>query len=168
MTSLAMFLALVSAGIPAVGSHCSDHEQIIFSCKIEKSSKIVSLCASKPLAIAGGNLVYRFGPVGKVELEFPSSPTDSIRQFRFAHTFRYQSDRTDVSFANGSFRYSVFDYYDEDEDPKHFRGVSVSGADGQGSETLLLCDNPVISNLKILEDVVPCDADDALMSCSPP
>jgi hypothetical protein len=168
MTSLAMFLALVSAGIPAGESHCSDHEQIVFSCKIAKSSKVVSLCASRPFSKVEGNLAYRFGPVGKVELEFPSSPTDSIRQFRFAHYFRYQTDRTDVSFINGSFRYSVFDDYDEDEDPKKSRGVSVSGADGEGSETQLLCDNPVISNLKTLEDVVPCDADSALASCSPP
>jgi hypothetical protein len=166
MLNSALLLALFSTTAGAGGSHCRDQEQLVFSCNIAKSSKVVSLCASRPFSKAQGSLVYRFGPIGKVELEFPSSPTDSIGQFRLAHYFRYQTDRTDVSFTIGSFEYSVFDDYEEDEIPKNFRGVSVSNKLGDGAETQLLCGGQVKSDLKMLEGVVPCDADSALATCN--
>jgi hypothetical protein len=166
MLNSALFLALFSTTAVAVGSHCKDQEQVVFSCSIAKSSKVVSLCASRPFSKAQGSLVYRFGRIGNVELEFPSSPTDSIGQFRFAHYFRYQTDRTDVSFTIGRFEYSVFDDYEEDENPKNSRGVSVSNTLGDGAETQLLCGSQVESDLKILEGVVPCDADSALATCN--
>jgi hypothetical protein len=166
MLGLSVLLALVSTGAVASGSHCNNQEQVVFSCTIAKSSKLVSLCASKSLSKKRGNLVYRFGTTGQVELEFPSSPINSVDEFRFSHYFRYRTDRTEVSFTNGTFRYSIFDDYEEDENPRSTRGVNVSREDGEGAETELLCGSQVTSNLKILEGVVPCDTDSALASCN--
>jgi len=147
-------------------SHCTDREQTVFSCRIAKSEKIVSLCASRNLTKNDGKLAYRFGPRGKVELEFPPSATNSLQQFRYAHYFRFQTDRTEVSFTNGKFSYSVFDYYDEQAKPKYARGVSVSNAEGNGREIQIFCGGKATSELKILDGIVPCDTDNALASCN--
>lgn len=147
-------------------SHCTDREQTVFSCSIAKSAKIVSLCASGNLTKNDGNLVYRFGPPGKIELEFPSPATNSLQQFRYAHYSRYQTDRTEVSFTIGQFDYSVFDYYDEQAKPKYARGVSVSNVSGNGRDIQIFCGGKVTSELKKLDGIVPCDTDNALASCN--
>jgi hypothetical protein len=130
-----------------------------------ESSKVVSLCASKQLSKENGRLSYRFGPLGKVELEFPSAKTETLQQFRLAHYFRFQTDRTEVSFSNGKFTYSIFDYYDEQETPKYSRGISLNSINGQGREIQLLCGAKIISELQKLEGVLPCDTNSEFANC---
>jgi len=165
MRPLAIFLLLTSTNVVAAQSHCFNHEQVIFSCSIQKSSKVVSLCASKTLAKGQGVLAYRFGVPGKMELQFPASPEGSLQQFRHAHYFRHQIDRTEVSFSVGGFIYSVFDYYDGEEKPTHTRGVRVSNSDEIGRATELLCGRAVKSELQKLAGIIPCDEDNPLSSC---
>lgn len=160
-----VFLALMAANVFAAESHCTNQEQILFSCSVAKSAKAVSLCSSPKLAKGQGALAYRFGALGKVELEFPSSSTNSLQQFRHAQYSRYQVNRTEVSFSIGKYDYSVFDYYDGEEKPKESRGVRVSNTDGKVRENTLLCEGPVKSQLQKLEGVIPCDADSALATC---
>lgn len=163
-----IILAFVPVNVFAGESHCTNQEQTVFSCNIAKSSKVVSLCASKQFSKEKGSLTYRFGPLGKIELEFPSSPTNSLQQFRYANYFRFQTDRTEVSFSIGKFIYSVFDYYDEEERPKNSRGVNVGNVSGEGRETQLLCSGEAKSELHKLEEAVPCDTDSALANCNWP
>ncbi|MDO8331914.1 MAG: hypothetical protein Q7T36_15725 [Fluviicoccus sp.] len=166
MRHYAILLAIISTGALASENHCTAQEQAVFSCSIAKSSKVVSLCASKQLSKGKGSVTYRFGPPGKVELEFPSSPTNSPQQFHFAHYSRFQTDRTEVSFSIGKFRYSVFDYYEEHEKPPNSHGVIVGNVSGKGRETQLFCGGEVKSDLHKLEEVVPCDTDSALARCN--
>jgi hypothetical protein len=166
MRYYALFLALITANVFAAESHCTNQEQTIFSCGLAKSSKVISLCSSTKLAKGQGALAYRFGPLGKVELEFPSSSTNSLQQFRHSHYSRFQTDRTEVSFSIGKYDYSVFDYYDGDEKPKESRGVRVGSTGGKGKETVLLCGGAVKSELQKLEGVIPCDTDSALATCN--
>jgi len=165
MRQLAMMLVLFSANAGAIETHCAAHEQAIFSCTMAKSSKVVSLCASTILSKEQGTLAYRFGRIGKVELEFPASPQASLRQFRYAHYFRPDVDRTEVSFSIGKIGYTVFDYYDGEERPKESRGIRVSARGADSHQTALLCAGKIRSELFKLESLVPCDNDNALASC---
>lgn len=160
-----VFFALVTANVFAAESHCTSQEQTLFSCSVAKSAKVVSLCASPKLAKGQGTLAYRFGAPGKVELEFPSSSTNSLQQFRHAQYSRYQVNRTEISFSIGKYNYSVFDYYDGEEKTKESRGVRVGNAGGKVKETTLLCEGPIKSQLQKLDGVIPCDADNALATC---
>lgn len=97
-TSQTCCLGLFSLAFPLLAqanqSHFTNQKQTVFSYSIAKSAKIVSLCASGNLTKDDRDLVYRFGPPGKIELEFPSSVTYSLQQFRYAHYSRFQTDRT--------------------------------------------------------------------------
>jgi len=152
-------LILLSSAVPALAktpSHCSPSERIIYSCQIKDSAKVVSLCASKQLNSQSGYLQYRFGRPGRVELEFPKERQNSQEQFRYAHYFRFQVDRTELSFKNNGFEYVLYDYHDGEEKPsKSENGVRVQ-------ETSLLCGSGAINRLSKLEKVVPCDEASAL------
>lgn len=166
MRRYAIIALLFAAPATAGESHCSNNERVIFSCPIAKSNKVVSLCASPDLSKTKGHLAYRFGAVGNVELEHPSTPAGSAKKFRHAHYSRYQTDRFEVSFSIGQFTYSVFDYYEESEKVKERRGVHVSPGEGAAAtEITLSCVGPVTARLHKLEDIVPCDAENALARC---
>jgi hypothetical protein len=147
-------------------SLCDASEAIIFSCRIKGSNKILSLCSSKQLSKDAGYLQYRFGRPDAVELTFPEEKRNSQTQFLYNHYFRFQVDRTEVSFKNGGYRYSIYDYYDAETKPEKMnRGVSI---EYEGSEEKSVgsrdfeCTGPVISGLRKLKDVIPCDKENAL------
>ncbi len=60
-----------SVSAHAAGSHCTEAEETVFSCSLER--KIVSVCASKPLTTQSGYVQYRFGGAGKPEFMFPKT-----------------------------------------------------------------------------------------------
>ena len=158
---LAALLLLASVDASAFGTHCAPDETIAFSCSVS-ASKVVSVCLVEgsnrgPFAVS-----YRFGPLGTPELVFPSSAIGSARKFRYAHYFRYQVDRTELSFSNAGADYTVFDYFDGKDAPTFTRGINVSV---NGKERELRCKGAVVSHLTELQSVVPCDAESALASC---
>ncbi len=168
------FLALVPIIALADKNHCTKQEQVIFSCAIVKSPKILSLCASKQLSKKlskqttkeQGSLIYRFGAYKKVELAFPSVRSNSLQAFAYAHYFRSQVDLTEVTFLNQGFRYTIFDYYDAEQKPENARGVSIKHVgDADGNETELLCDKNAQSKLQTLDGIIPCNTGSALASC---
>ena len=114
-------------------SHCGESEQIIFSCQIRDSSKVLSLCASKDLSDSSGYLQYRFGKLNEIELEYPADRKDSQKQFLYRHYFRYQVDETEISFVNQGHEYTIYSYYEGDGDgtPQQEEGVQVDDADLQ-------------------------------------
>ncbi|MCU1264723.1 MAG: uncharacterized protein JWM21_1041 [Acidobacteria bacterium] len=108
-------------------SLCTADEQVIFSCSLKRSAKIVSLCSSKDFAKDSGYLQYRFGLPGKIELKFPKDRKATQQQFRYSHYFRYQVDLTEITFKNDDFEYVVFDNYNgEEKTPISEQGVTVT------------------------------------------
>jgi hypothetical protein len=166
MNKLALLLILFPTIAYAEDSLCAPTEQVLFSCSIGKAEKIASLCGSPELKKGSGYLQYRYGVRGKIELVFPATKDNSLEKFRYAHYFRYQIDRAQVSFSNGGFEYSVFTSYDrEGKRPVEEHGVLVSKEGPSSKETHLICKSPVSMQLEKLENVLPCDTQSALASC---
>jgi len=99
-------------------SLCEQGEQIVFSCRLKRPAKIVSLCASPDLEREQGYLQYRFGLPGRIELEFPESRQSTQAQFDYQHYFRYQVDLTEINFSIEGNRYQIFDAYNGEEKPR--------------------------------------------------
>lgn len=66
-------LGLIATPLWAAHSHCKIDEKIVFSCLLEKSKKIISICASSNFSVENGYLQYRFGKQDKIELTLPAS-----------------------------------------------------------------------------------------------
>jgi len=143
-------LLLVPSDRAHAESLCTKSETAFFSCQTA-SKKWIALCGKSPKEIQ-----YRFGGENHVELAYPTKTVDSNKQFRFAHYFRSQTDRTEVTFSNGKTSYAVFDYTEEKTQRS---GVRVTLADGKERE--IACAGKISSELQKLEKALPCDADNA-------
>ncbi len=148
---------LRSGGLPPT-SLCRADEQVIFSCKVADGSKFASICGSKRLDAEQGYVQYRFGRADSLELEFPQGLRDTQRAFRYAHYFRAQVDRTELSFERGGYKYSLYDYYEGDVKPVvKEAGVRVTLAGGGRDAVELPCRGRAVSRLGVLSSVVPND-----------
>jgi hypothetical protein len=146
-------------------SLCTADEQVIFSCSLQRSGKIASLCGSKNLDKTTGYIQYRFGLPEKTELEFPSGRSDTRQKFRYAHYFRARVDETEISFDNKGYRYTIFDSYQGDMKPIEMsQGIRVSALLGSDKETELRCRSRAQANYGSLGDILPCDADSPINS----
>lgn len=127
------------------------------------SANLVSLCGSKSLDHRRGYLQYRYGKPGAIELQFPQARANTQLAFRYAHYFRAQVDRTEISFDNQGYRYTIFNYYEGDATPvTTTAGVGISKHGTQGRETEMQCFGKPTSKLGSLEAVIPRDHDNAL------
>lgn len=98
---------LVSLPVAAVDSHCSEQEQIIFSCSLGKN--IVSVCASKEISQTSSYLQYRFGQKSAPELVFPSSTTPPNHLTIQARTLMFSGGGGSyLRFINGQYHYVVY------------------------------------------------------------
>jgi hypothetical protein len=166
MKKFIILLIFFSKFALADNSLCEVNEKILFSCQIGKTGKIVSLCSSPNLKKETAYLQYRYGSKGKIELTFPSEKANSLEKFRYAHYFRYQVDRTQVSFSNAEYEYSIFAIYEDDGKwPIEEQGILISKEGQSSKETRLLCRSTAIAHLEKLENVLPCDVENALASC---
>lgn len=144
-------------------SLCRDEEQVMFSCVVTPGARITSLCASSTLDHRRGYLQYRYGKPGAIELQFPEARANTQLAFRYAHYFRAQVDRTEISFDNRDYRYTLFDYFEGDAKPAIITaGVRVSKHGTKGQQIELLCHGKPTGKLGGLETVVPRDHDNAL------
>ena len=144
-------------------SLCRDEEKIIFYCAVAPGARIVSLCASNALDHRRGYLQYRYGKPGAIELQFPEARANTQLAFRYAHYFRAQVDRTEISFDNRDYRYTLFDYFEGDVKPAIITaGVRVSKHGTKGQEVELLCHGKPTGKLGGLETVSPRDHDNTL------
>ncbi len=131
-------------------SLCQASEQTIWSCLTTKN-KIASVCASKDLAEDKGYLQYRFGVLGKVELEFPKSRKDSQKAFKYARYTRPLVTMLTLSFENEGVVYEIHDDDNSEEKPP-VRAASIDVAD-----VSVVCKQPTFGSLMKLEDIVPRD-----------
>lgn len=144
-------------------SLCRGEEKIIFSCAVTPGARIVSLCASNALDHRRGYLQYRYGKPGAIELQFPQARANTQIAFRYAHYFRAQVDRTEVSFDTQGYRYTLFDYFEGDVKPAIITaGVHVSKHGAKGADTRFRCVAKPTSNLGNLENVITHDRDNPL------
>ncbi len=159
----AMLFAAQAAPKSQTQSLCRDEEKVIFSCAVAPGARIVSLCASNTLDHRRGYLQYRYGKPGAIELQFPQPRANTQLAFRYAHYFRTQVDRTEVSFDNQGYHYTLFDYFEGDVKPAIIAaGVRVSKLDAKGAETEFRCVAKPTSNLGKLENVIARDHDNPL------
>lgn len=112
---------------PPVTTLCAKGEKVVFSCSIKTSGKIVSLCSSQKLTKTAGYIQYRFGTTGKVELEYPNQRVETQKAFEYSHYFRYQVDRTGISFSTNGYTYKLFhDYNGEEKRSITDQGLTVT------------------------------------------
>lgn len=144
-------------------SLCRGDEQVLFNCVVAGSTKLISLCAAKSLDHRRGYVQYRYGKPGAVERQFPQARANTQLGFRYARYFRAQVDRTEISFDNHGYRYTIFDYYEGDVTPAMaVAGVRIGKHGAEGRETELQCRGKPTSKLGSLETVIPRDQDNAL------
>lgn len=136
-------------------SHCTNSETVVFSCKVRSSPKYISLCSSKSLHASDGYLTYRFGPLGRKELEYPANTDGSIKKFKTSHYFRAQVDRRDISFTNSNVTYDIFSNFEGEESPSHWEGgITIIRAGKSTSGKTLYCASPYIDKLELLDGIV--------------
>ncbi len=166
--TVCVLLAALGTGISVVqaapASHCAADEEVVFSCRLQKSAKLVSLCASKNLLNKpqDGRLTYRFGKPGAVELVFPQQTAASPQQFLLFHYFRPGLDTTEVSFANNGFSYALYQHFEAESGGRNMQesGVRVASTDAapNGTDITLSCTPAtVIAHWNLIDGAVPCD-----------
>ncbi len=121
-------------------SHCSAGETVFLTAKMKRinqspqgttfidTGKIVSLCADQakdPI----GKLTYRFGPIGKVEMEHVASPSNKLGNASIQSAPRVSEDL--YFFSKGNFTYYII----------------VAGGMGNGVSLLVFNDKKRIVNL---------------------
>lgn len=162
--SLASATTVLAGEAAAVSrSLCRAEEQVIFSCPVAKAAKLVSLCGSKNLDNRRGYLQYRFGKPGAVELQFPGERANTQLAFRYAHYFRAQVDRIEVTFDHNGYRYVIFDYRESDvKPPIREAGVRVHQLGNLARQNENACSAGPNGKLGALQNVIPRDADNSL------
>jgi hypothetical protein len=104
-------LALTSTSASAASSLCTKDEKIIFSCKVKKSSKTVSVCASKSLNRNSGYLQYRFGTQKHVEFVYPTTKVASQERFYWEEKRIAQyGGIVELTFINQGYFYTISRY----------------------------------------------------------
>jgi hypothetical protein len=146
-----LFACIAMNSVPAKAqSLCLPRETSYFSCRVV-NNKWIALCGGPD-----GSIQYRFGTHLHLELQFP--PDASAKQaLRFAHYFRYRTDRIEVTFSLGAVTYVIFQYY---EGSKRSAGVRVVLESGR--EAVKTCLSEKQSRLSDLKALLPCDTDNAL------
>jgi hypothetical protein len=157
---LSVFLALKAENISAQTkkkmtivkskSLCQANEQTIWSCATVKD-KIASVCASKDLAEDKGYVQYRFGVLGKIELEFPKDRKDSQKAFKYSRYTRPLVTMLSLKFENNGVFYEIHDDDNNEEKPP-VRAASIDVAN-----VSVVCKQPTLGSLMKLEDIVSRD-----------
>jgi hypothetical protein len=144
----------ISSGAMAV-TLCDSSEEIVLSCQIKKSDKILSICRSKPLTATTGYLQYRYGRRGAIEMTYPVSKTETQGAFRLQTNTHAEVFDTWFTFKSGKFVYSIYsieDHGTKDKRPVFRHGVNVTSGKIASSKE---CQEPVQGGLEGLESVVP-------------
>lgn len=140
-----------AAGGATPPSHCAAPAQTSFACPTT-GGRVVALCRDADDAV-----VYRFGRIGVVELQYPPSAQPHAGRMLYAQYSRYGTDRVEVRFGEQGTEYTVFDYR---EDGVRRAGVRLASSGGRQRE--IACHAPITGHLGGLKNRLPCDTDSAL------
>lgn len=145
-------------------SLCNREETSLFSCAVEGSGKLLSICGSKRLDASRGYVQYRFGREGKVELEFPKERRETQSAFHYTRYTRPLVTYLVLRFETNGYLYSVHQNYNAEEHPPiNESSVTVTQPGGKAARPIeLRCRKPTQGSLMKLEDIVPRDEDESL------
>lgn len=105
-----LVLSLLPAALPALAdtrqSLCLAGEAAVFSCAI--GGKIASLCASAGIGPGRGELTYRFGRKGAVELTHPAAPLPPDQAFSAAVVGDAGAVGDILRFSRGEIGYTLY------------------------------------------------------------
>jgi hypothetical protein len=141
---------------------CTADEQVLFDCAIKGKQKRVSVCARYDLDSDKGELRYRFGKPGSVELTYPEQAQGSLGKFTYSAYLRGGGpenaglDLFSLLFRNGEYQYEVFSEYSVEDDSSQY-GVRIHGS----KEAELICASPVTDHLRSanLEQILAAEPD---------
>jgi hypothetical protein len=122
---------------------CSPGENVVFSCPT-KSGKQIAVCVTKDA------VRYRYGRVGKIELEFPQTSSYSSDQFSYFHYFRPGTDRTSLEFETPGAHYAIDSEY---EDGASSNGISIN-VKGNSRTVVIACAKPPQADWTLLNEAV--------------
>lgn len=103
LTVLILAFAKAEADEPTL---CSLHEEVYFSCLI--GGRVMSVCASGNISPNNGYVQYRFGRIGKIELEFPEKPYPPRKSFSISDISEGNSRFTHFKFNSGRYNYVLY------------------------------------------------------------
>ena len=153
---LMFFFSLYGSYSHAVETLCERNEQVILSCSIANSSRVLSICSSKVLTATEGYLQYRFGRIGAIEMTYPATKVETQEKFRW--TTNYHADVIDswLTFKSGAYVYSVFGIEERRANDKNGgRRYGVITTNNNDQEHSLRCKRPIIDFFSTLDNVVP-------------
>lgn len=134
---------------------CSDQEQVLFSCTLEKRERILSLCGSRRLSADTGYLQYRFGKRNRIELAFPINRQGSQKAFTYARYTRPSVTYLQVRFVNLDYTYEIFSQSDATSGVGFAStGVAIT-PDSKKAKLNFECKKPITGSLTKLEGIVP-------------
>lgn len=108
LTIVALLLyAIPAVAQAAISTHCLPEEQVIFSCSVGK--KVVSICASSTLGPTSGAAQYRFGALGRIELNIPAQPQHPTTFSRVGVMRGPAWADTHIRVVNGEYAYTVYE-----------------------------------------------------------
>ncbi len=137
-------------------SLCAKTENVIFNCRIEKSTKLLSVCGSKDLDQTKGYLQYRFGRTGAIELEFPADRQNTQKQFGYSRYTRPLVTYLTLSFETNGYEYSLHqDDNSEEKPPVNESRIEISKVGASGESKELKCSGRTFGSLISIEDFVP-------------
>jgi hypothetical protein len=134
---------LMGAGqASATNTLCAPSEEVFFSCQVQGSPKLLSVCgrageeARRGAAAADNYLQYRFGPHDKPELIYPKTRDGSLEKFWAASEYLPSAfyEGYQLSFQSGETEYRVYAMSEgagPDVPPEKYGGVIVSTAGGK-------------------------------------
>jgi hypothetical protein len=150
-----VFFATHSTGfavVPEPGALCRPEEQALFSCRLEMSNRLISLCASEGVSKGKGYLQYRAGDFEKLEEEFPNRREEYHNLFNYVRVFPVGSERVSLSFVNQGAVYELYSRADMPPNPPHAERGLRHAPIGM-PEKLYRCREPVIDRLVQMEDI---------------
>jgi len=104
--------------------HLKKNEELIFGFNTKKG-KVLTIAKDR----GGKYIIYRFGPPGKVEFEFPPDGRDSYELMTYSsYMSPGNADLNYLRFKNDDFMYVVYDEYGVDPDSgkgKKFVGIKL-------------------------------------------
>lgn len=167
LMALVMLAAVFS--LASAQNHCKDGEDVVFSCRVVKSRKVVSLCTTSK-AIKGQKnaitLEYRFGRLNEApEFKFPSSGLGSLKQFKLYEYLRPDLVSTSISFTNGVFGYVVNESENQYGSSIKLAGVAVLNHKNNMQLNLACKTESIYSNWTIISGVIPCEEGVTLNAC---
>ena len=139
VSAVALCAMQVSATETANASLCRAGEHQYFSCHIQGSAKVASLCGNVDLSSLDRTTIfnerdtaylqYRFGTPINIEMMYPKQGRNSFKKFGGSNIRNYFGALQEVTFSVGKYRYSVsseaFAQDDVRNDIKEFYGIRV-------------------------------------------